>query len=422
MFLKIASGGLLIKASNVLINVVSTALLTNTLGAAQYGHYVLFVSFLTILAAFSHLGFPQVLLMEATRYKTQGGVDLSRVIRRVHLWVLVLLCLTFGLGYFLFLPNVEFTQLEILFFGLPILAFTALGRLRSSVVRGLGRVLIGQLPESVIRPILILALVALYGSCLGQSVNARDAIIFYLIASATAFVIGSWILRKIISKSGRTTLVPTQEKLVNSTLLRLGIYIGIGSSFQLLIGNIEPLLLGMMRSPTDVGIYKFALTIALLIFAIEQALTAVATPRISTLVHEREYYQLKAFSTLIARSVFAVSLAVYCFFLSIWDLVIADIFGEDFVVAYEVFLVIGGGMVLANMFGPVLQVLVMSGHEKISVIASLVAITTNITLGFFFINSYGVMGAAYSTAFSLVLWNLVMWLFLRMNVWTAHGV
>lgn len=422
MFLKIASGGLLIKTGNVLVNIALTVLLTNMLSVDQYGQYVLLISFLTILAAFSHLGFPQVLLKEATRYMLQGGTDLPRTIRRVNIWVLLMIGSAFGLGYVLFLPNIDLTQAEILYFGLPILAFTALGRLRSSLVRGLGRVLIGQLPESIIRPSLILALVALFSFGLGKTLNARDAVIFYLIASATAFIVGSWLLHKSMANAGRDPFVQTQEHLANATLLRTAFYIGIGSSFQLLIGNIEILLLGAMQSPADVGIYKVALTIAMLIFAIEQALNGVATPRISTLIHEADYHQLRVFSTLIARSVFGIGLVVYCLVLLIGEVAIETVFGEDFAAAYEVFLVIGGGMLLGSMFGPVLQVLVMSGNEKVSVFASLIAITANITMGFLFIVLYGVVGAAYATALSLFLWKLLMWLSLHRNVWSVHGV
>ena len=81
-------------------------------------------------------------------------------------------------------------QLNTFFIGLLLVPLMALGALRGAMLQGLRRVVLGQLPEIIIRPSLLL-LILLVVACLSSSgINADRAMEIHAVAALGAFAVG----------------------------------------------------------------------------------------------------------------------------------------------------------------------------------------------------------------------------------------
>ncbi|HMG66755.1 MAG TPA: polysaccharide biosynthesis C-terminal domain-containing protein, partial [Chitinophagaceae bacterium] len=74
------------------------------------------------------------------------------------------------------------------------------------------------------------------------------------------------------------------------------------------------------------------------------------------------------------------------------------------------------GQLINVLCGSVGTVLIMTGHQKFSVYALVVSTVVNIILNILLTPRYGVVGTAIATAGSLMMWNLLMYWFVRKKV------
>jgi O-antigen/teichoic acid export membrane protein len=84
---------------------------------------------------------------------------------------------------------------------------------------------------------------------------------------------------------------------------------------------------------------------------------------------------------------------------------ILSTFGPDFLTAHWTLKVLVVGEVISVLLGPVGTLMTMTGHQNSSVIVSGVCALTNLGLNAILIPKYGGLGAAISTALTLIIWN-----------------
>ncbi|MEQ9100260.1 MAG: oligosaccharide flippase family protein [Imperialibacter sp.] len=204
-----------------------------------------------------------------------------------------------------------------------------------------------------------------------------------------------------------------KEMMVYSTYALLGA----GGSFIIL--NIDQIMISGMIGLSWNGIYTTAFYIAVVIEMPRRALTQITTPLISRafdkhdMVEIDKLYKKVSINQMIAGSLLYIGIATNLN--SIFALVPNN---EAFIQGITVVNIIGLGKLLDMTFSLNGEIIVMSKYFRFNVLSLVILAVLAVMLNQWLIPLYGIDGAAWASAISLLLYNLVKMTF----VWVKLGV
>jgi len=94
------------------------------------------------------------------------------------------------------------------------------------------------------------------------------------------------------------------------------------------------------------------------------------------------------------------------------------VFGPEYDASYGPLLILIAGQAVNSAAGSVGFLLNMTGHERDTAAGMGVAVALNLALNLALIPSWGILGAATATAFSMAVWNGLLW----WRVWRKLGI
>lgn len=157
-----AGGSLALKLVATVLAFIVSILLARLLGAVGYGTYAYAIALVSLLSVPATLGLPHLIIRYIAAYQSRSVWSLMRGLllqanQAVLLisWGLVLLAAVIGWALADRLPP---EGLATFWLALVLLPLVALNALRTATLRGLGYVLLGQLPEALIKPGLFILL------------------------------------------------------------------------------------------------------------------------------------------------------------------------------------------------------------------------------------------------------------------------
>lgn len=181
---------------------------------------------------------------------------------------------------------------------------------------------------------------------------------------------------------------------------------GLASTFQVAILWMDTVLLGVLASTSDAGIYSVAtryLTVGHLAIG---AMLQATGPRLSSILttgdHERAASVFRTTTWWIICTVWPLYLVVVLFHEPL-----LSIFGSEYVAAGGPLVVLAGAMMLAAACGPVDVVLLMAGKSWLSLVNWGGGLVVNIGLNFLLIPRIGMMGAAIAWMASIIVRNVI---------------
>lgn len=411
-------------AGSILVKILATALglgvaviLARNLGAKGYGIYTYVFALISLLAIPAQFGLPSLVVRETARAQARGQWDLMRGLWRwsnqaAGALSLALVVLAGGVGW-IWQDRFSHTELMTFTAGLLLVPLIALGNLRGAALRGLRKVVIGQLPEHVLRPASLIGLsigaLILYPA--GQF-TAATAMTLHVVAALLAFMVGAWLLFRFRPHELKAQPAPVyQARAWSLSALPLGMI----AAMQLVNDYTDILMLGLFLDAEQVGIYKVSVQIAVLVSFPITAVNLVIAPHISRLHAAGELDRLQRILTASAIGVFfsaGIVVGALCLF---GTQLIELVFGPEFRGSYEPMIVLAAGQLVVATLGSLVTIANMTGHEHAAAKIIGIGAMTNIGLNALLIPRYGIMGAAIATACSLLLWRLL--LFLRLKVW-----
>jgi O-antigen/teichoic acid export membrane protein len=193
--------------------------------------------------------------------------------------------------------------------------------------------------------------------------------------------------------------------------------LGAGGSFIIL--NIDQIMISGMIGLSWNGIYTTAFYIAVVIEMPRRALTQITTPLISRafdrhdMVEIDKLYKKVSINQMIAGSLLYIGIAANL--PSIFALVPNN---QEFIQGMAVVNIIGLGKLLDMTFSLNGEIIVMSKYFRFNVLSLVILAVLAVALNQFLIPLYGINGAAWASAISLFLYNLVKMIF----VWAKLGV
>lgn len=397
---------------NTLLIFGLSILLARSLGAENYGIYVFIISVISLLGLPAKAGLPLLIIRETAKYKLNkkwscfnGLLTLANVF--VISFSILIIILVVAVTWWLWRDE-QSVRYSAFLWALLLIPLVAFVNIRGATLQGLGKAIQGRLPEELVQPLVIILLFAAT-LWLESELTPVLAVQYRIMATIVAFVIGTFMLSRTLSKKIFRTKRVYKIKIWGASLLSFSLFHG------LKIGNSEfmTIIIGFLSSAENVGLYKVANTGSLLVIFGQLAINGILAPQIVKLYNAHDIENLQRVITLGTRVVAAISLPVALFFIFFSEQLIEWFFGVEYLTAATTLTILTLGQLINALTGPAVLVLQMTGHEKLTVKSVILTIVLAIFLSFILVPFYGLLGAAITTVTSLTISKLVV-------VWWAY--
>ena len=412
----------LIHCVALVLGFLSNYILVKVAGVNAYGAYVYIFNLLYLLVSFCIMGVDTLLVKKVAAYDaTQKYAELKGII----FFSLIAVILGSLIVSFISQQVIGFTGMKskmgiswliLSFLSLLMLSVTAVNQ---ASLQGLKKIVFSQVTEKVIKPLVILIVVVIF-FYIRKAVILEELIWINIAAIGTAMVITLILNQK--SLASRIKKVKAQYDLANWASSSMTFFLL--SILYVFNSRVDIFLLGLFRRPEEVGIYTIALRISEVIGFMLVIANFVMAPVIVKLFESGELVKLQKLVTRSSRAVLSVGLPLMLIII-VFRKNILLFFGEDLLDGQEALLVLCFGQFINVVFGSVGLLLVMTGHQKFSIFSLTAATGLNIILNLVLVPRYGLMGTAIATAMCLIVWNCMMYFFVRrkLNIrTTAFGI
>jgi O-antigen/teichoic acid export membrane protein len=402
--LRSASGTAVLQAASRGAGFLTALLLARFLGREGYGLYAFSFAWAALLALVSTIGVDRFLVRGIAVYEVQEKWQLMQGLLRRSNQLVLLTSMTVALGSCIIAVAWLSPSLRGPFFvAMLLVPLTSLTFLRQGAMQAFGRVVSGQLPELLVRPLLILAGICALES-LGRGIlSPTTALGVNVAAVATAFAVGSVLLLRALP----TDLRLVRPEFATREWIRASLPMMLVAGIWTLNYYIGTLVTGTLRGPGDAGVYTVVQNSAALIVLFMVAANMPLAPAVARLHARGDRRQLERTSERIAWAVLLVS-APICAVLAIFPSVVLGFFGSGFQAGSTALTIVALGQLVNAASGPSANVLVMTGHQIAAARAVGAGALANLVLSILLVPPLGVTGAAIAFASSLALWNVAL--------------
>ncbi|MGY0611535.1 oligosaccharide flippase family protein [Luteimonas sp. A501] len=382
--------------------------LARGLGAEGYGIYGVAMSIIALLTVPTEFGLPQLLTREVAAAQLKQDWGRMKGILRWSSQVSWLISAVIGTGvagWLLLSGNGLASPLGMtLLAGVLMVPVVAQLSMRSAALRGLQQIIRGQVPGVLLRPMfysLFLFLVPL----LFVPMTPALAMALGVLSAGISLVAALYMLHWAMPGRVATAAPVVDANRWWSSALPMALTEGT----RLLQGHLLILLLGAMVAISDVGIYRMASSVMLLIAMPISLFNIVCMPVIARLHASGDRQRLKRMLGFVSAGMTIGVVVLSLPFLVAGEQLLSAVFGSEFGAGSGILVILCFGVAINAFFGAGAVVLNMTGHESRVTRASLFAL---LVLGICappLILSFGIVGAALSHLISLAVWNVLMW-------------
>lgn len=231
----------------------------------------------------------------------------------------------------------------------------------------------------------------------------------YLASYAAAASVGLVYLYRRTPLFDRT--IPTTNR--ERELLSFSLPLVASGAMTIIISDIDLYMLGALRGTETVGVYNVAYPLAQLLTTAMMAFGFIFMPIISELDARDEPSQMKQLYQLATRWVVLVTLPVFLVLFLFPQQAIRYTFGVEYLPGAAALSVLAAAFFVHTAFGLNKNTLTSLGHTRLIMMDDVSAAVINILLNIALIPQYGLIGAAYATAASYLLMNLLYAIQLR---------
>ena len=383
-------------------------------GPEAYGQFELGLTVLTMAAMFSRLGQDAVMVKWLAATQVDGHMGVQRTLAcRAATWVLgasLVLAgwLWWGKAWLQQGLGGDEALWTAVAWGVPAMALWGLA---SEMLRGLGRMAgYASVQQGVLTALAVVLMLVLDL----EVVPAFGFALLVVAAVAVGQVLGS------LPTGSKDATVPPAYR--GSAMLSTGWPMLLGSAMFLVMSWTDTLLLGHFMDEAEVGVYRVAFRLAAVITLVQAAVNSYAAPWFAErhAVGDHQGLRQALAQTTGLNVAFSVPAFVALAVAPAWWL---GWFGPAFEEGAACMLCLAMGQLVNALCGPVMYLLNMTGHERVAQRIVWVAALLNLALNVWAIPRFGILGAAASTAATMVLWNVAAAVAvhkrLGLSVWTV---
>ncbi len=393
-------------------------LITRYIGADDYDIYVYIISWLTLLAGIGVMGFNKLSIREQARLRTEEQHARSKGLYRFSFlwvslfssslamafyWLLGVLPSSFYITYFKSISQPQHLQwMRYALIGIPVLALTYLTQ--GTLIGGRFTV-VGQIPERLVRPIvLILSILVLYAYF--GDLTLPHILMAFVVALCAGLFASIFYINKRYKE--QWTISTDQDKASSWTRQAASLFAL--NVFVLFNSQIDILLLGSLSDGT--GRYEISLRFAEILKMPLMIVNLLIAPLISRFHTQNDYPRLERLLIKCARFTFALAF-IPAVLLIIYGDHLLGIFGSEFPIAHSALALLVIGQLVNIACGSVGNVLVMTANERYVMVTQVLATILNVCLSVYLIPKHGFIGTAIAVSLTTVLWNITNAIIIR---------
>lgn len=382
--------------------------LARGLGVTGYGYYGIAMAVITLATIPGTFGIPKLVTREVAAAQLRKDPSLmfgviqwaDRVCGRIS----ALIAAAMAIGALVAWRSGSPVLGLAILLGAPMVALLPLSAVRGAALRGLHRIVLGQLANVLIRPLAMsILLFAIFVA--GVAIGAPTVMALNSIIAAVALLLTHrWLARSLPADR------PPQPNIDARGWLATSIPMALGDVITTLQRQLAVLLLGILTVPGEVGLFRAAIATAAVLMVPVTVVNIVVLPMFSRLHSEGDHARLQKVVTASALIQFAgVLLLSLPLFLAAGPL-FALVFGSSYAAAADTIRVLAVGAVIAAAAGPNAALLNMTGHERRVTRAVAIALVVNIALVGLLAPTWGSLGTAAGVVAGQCCWNAMLWL------------
>lgn len=261
--------------------------------------------------------------------------------------------------------------------------------------------------ERILAPVVLLILALLFFFLSPSIFNIASATIISVLAGTC---VSAYFLCRFIAPSMREA----SRRYEVREWISFATFNFLTSVTEVILESIDTLLL-VLLAVTDlkIGQYSAAVKISDFIAMPLFSLNTMFAPTIAELYSQGEMRKLGTMYQVVNKWTITLSLPLFCI-ASLFCKPLLQLSGASFVGAWPLLVVSAMGSMINAATGSVGYVLLMTGHQKVSFINSLISVLLNVVLGVLLIPRFGAMGTALGTTITLLLVNIVRFFEVRL--------
>lgn len=398
--IRAALGSAGLRVAGLLFGFLVALQLARGLGPAAYGVYGLAMSVVAVLAVVADLGAARLVLREvaAARVADDWGRvrGLLRWARRTALAASALAAAVL-LGWAWWEANSGSALGPALAAAALLVPLTVLANIQGGALRGLGRLVGGQLPDGLLRPAAF-SLLLFAGALFLPALGAAEAV---ALAAASVFLslgLGALLLRRALPAQAHGAPPRGEPR----AWLRASSAMVFAELARALQTHAVLLILGALAASAVVGTYRAASSLLVVFAVADTMLNLVGAPVIARLHAEGDRARLQRLLFALALCSALGTLAVVAPFLLWREALVTLLLGPAYAASTGPLLILGLAFALGAALGPSAMLLNMTGHERRVASAAAGSLLFIAVAAAPLISALGAEGAALTYALSLV--------------------
>lgn len=389
---------MLLKTVGALASFLTTVMISRWFGASTTGIYALVTQTVVTFAAFAVLGNDQLLVrrIAGELRVNQLGLAYSAYYngrRVVTLLGLAIASCTLLISLFWNFIGIDIYINVIISTGILLYAWLTVD---SAALRASSRLILAQFLSQSLGPLLFLAILIPILFC-SYNINAVTLSGCYLIALAIPAGVARITMQR-MAAFWQTPCDAAQYRWWDSWPIGLSIASQFATSWFLLV------LISTMQTSAEVGIFRVALQIMMLLQMLMATLEGFAAPRFAAdfRVDDVASIRRRFFLSIGALLLTCSPLLFICLIAPQW---IMGIFGQEFIAGAPVVQILAGAQLLNILSGPSGSLIIMAGREHTNCLLSLMSLIIAIGVALWLLPIFGIVGAAFALATSMTFRN-----------------
>lgn len=397
---KAISLSLIMRVLSAFSGLIVSVFISRELGANEAGLYFLAYSIVFFLASLFRIGLDDTIVKFTG--KVYGSAEEGSLKSVLYKAISISIAPTILITLLLFLFSNEISKyiFEKPNFS-PVLRniafaciFLSLSVFISKSLQGCKKIISSIYILNVSNSILLILMITMLGK-----LNAAELSFYFLICTIITFTT-SVILWLFYNRKISYIDLPIEE--IYKSCLPLWIVVIMGQFVQWS----SQIISGFYLQPDDISLLATAQRMATSTSFVLLAVNMVVAPRFAKLYAGNNINKLEKLAKNSIRIMLLISIPITTFILLVPELIMS-IFGPEFTRGATVLQIICLGQVINVLAGSVGLLLSMSGHERDLRTVTLISGPIALVLPFILIPTYGINGAAYSTAISMITQNLI---------------
>lgn len=417
-FKEVLKGGVIsfgVKIFTLSLGFFTTWFLSSHYGAGTIGQLALLDSAVSMITIFTVLGMNNSLVKLVPEHIAKYSFYSAALTYKKMFIFVSLTSISTALIYFLFHREIAETifhksNLEWLFLLVsPLIFIRSLQSLNMALIQALKKIYLITFFQ-LAQPVLFTGLIVL-----GTYIYANKMLPIYVqvLIDSLLFITSLIAIYQIMYKK----ITPQKYHTVtNHELFSLSLPMMLTGILTAILFQTDIIMLGIMKTDHDVGIYSVVLKVAGLTSFVLMSINTFAAPKFSELYHEGKKEDLIFVAQQFSKILLITSLLIGSIFILFGNYILLY-FGTEFTKGYYPLIIIVISWIFHAWAGPIAVMMNMIGlHKQLQYIVFLAA-ATNVILNLLLIPKYGITGSATATMIS----GLIIDILTIIVIWKKEG-